>query len=64
MIDTYDEELHAVAETIVGDDQGLSAREIAEDVVVDLRSQVGDLETIIRGISEHDTDIGLLFRTQ
>lgn len=60
-INTYDAELHAVVKTLVAFDPDLSVREIADEVVMDVRSRVGNLERIIQG-SGSDTDIGLSAR--
>ena len=62
-IDTYDDELHAVTKTLVGDDPNLSAREIAEDVVIDLRESVKNLQDLLDG-SGSDSDIGLRARVK
>ena len=60
-INTYDAELHAVVKTLVAYDPDMSVREIADEVVMDVRSRVGSLEKIIKG-SGSDTDLGLSAR--
>lgn len=60
-IDTYDDELHAVTATLIGGDVGLSVRDIAEDVIIDLKASVSNLQEILNG-SSSESDIGLKVR--
>ena len=60
-IDTYDDELHAIAKTLVATDEGMSVREIAQDATVSLNRRVGNLEEILNGASS-GSDLGLRTR--
>lgn len=60
-IDTYDDELHAIAKTLVADDEGMSIREIAEDQLFDTKERVNNLEDLMyRGNAE--SSVGVLHR--
>ena len=62
-IDTYDDELHEVTALLVGDDTGMSVRDIAEDVAVEIWDKIGDLQAILNG-ADGDSDLGLRTRVQ
>ena len=48
-VNTYDEELHSVVRHLIGTDSNMSAREIAEDVIIDVNRRVGNLEQLLNG---------------
>lgn len=61
-VDVYDDELHAVVENLIADDNGLTIRQIAEDALIDTKARVNVLEKIVN--QGDDYGIGLLQRVE
>lgn len=61
-VDVYDEDLHAVVETLVDKDEGMSVRDIVEDSLIDTNARINVLEKIVN--QGDDYGIGLLQRVE